>query len=90
VVLPGEKMAVRIVKPGEESGQGVGYLDDGTMVVVEGARQHMNEDVEFTVTNTRQTSAGKMIFGRIGEIAAGPSPAGQRRAKSRNDPNQAA
>jgi uncharacterized protein YacL len=75
VVLPGEKMVVRIVKPGEEPGQGVGYLDDGTMVVVEGGRQHMNEEVEFTVTNTRQTSAGKMIFGRIGEIAAGAGPA---------------
>jgi uncharacterized protein YacL len=93
VVLPGEKMVVRIVKPGEESGQGVGYLDDGTMVVVEGGRQHMNEDVEFTVTNTRQTSAGKMIFGRIGEITAGQSGStapNQRRQKPRSDPNQAA
>jgi uncharacterized protein YacL len=67
VVLPGEKMTVRIQKPGEDPGQGVGYLDDGTMVVVEQARNHLNEDVEFTVTNTRQTSAGKMIFGRMGD-----------------------
>ncbi|HVT88606.1 MAG TPA: PIN domain-containing protein [Tepidisphaeraceae bacterium] len=70
VVLPGERMKVRIVKPGEESGQGVGYLDDGTMVVVEQARTHLNGVVEFTVTNTRQTSAGKMIFGRMGNGAA--------------------
>ncbi len=74
-VLPGEKMNVRIQKRGEDAGQGVGYLDDGTMVVVEGGAAHLNEDVEFTVTNTRQTSAGKMIFGRIG----GEPPEGQRR-----------
>lgn len=66
-VLPGEKMTVRLIKPGEESGQGIGYLDDGTMVVVEQGRGHINQDVEFTVTNTRQTSAGKMIFGRMGD-----------------------
>jgi len=86
IVLPGEKMAVRIVKPGEEPGQGVGYLDDGTMVVVEQARQHLNEEVEFNVTNTRQTTAGKMIFGRIGESGAGaPPPPGMRRPKPRSE-----
>ncbi len=72
VVLPGEKMKVRLVKPGEEAGQGVGYLDDGTMVVVEQGRQFVNEDVEFTVTSALQTSAGKMIFGRLGDSAAQP------------------
>jgi uncharacterized protein YacL len=82
VVLPGERMVVRLVKPGEEAGQGVGYLDDGTMVVVEQARQHLNEEVEFTVTNTRQTSAGKMIFGRMGEGAAVPP---QRRPRPRSE-----
>jgi uncharacterized protein YacL len=66
-VLPGESMSVRVIRPGEDAGQGVGYLEDGTMVVVEQGRGHINEEVEFTVTNTRQTSAGKMIFGRIGE-----------------------
>ena len=64
-VLPGERMTVLLKKPGEGPGQGVGYLDDGTMVVVEQGRNHINEEVEFTVTNTRQTSAGKMIFGRM-------------------------
>jgi uncharacterized protein YacL len=77
--LPGEKMVVRLLKPGEEPGQGVGYLDDGTMVVVEAGRPHLNEEVEFTVTNTRQTSAGRMIFGRMGDghpsgASAPPSP----------------
>ena len=70
VVLPGEKMRVQIVKPGEESGQGVGYLEDGTMVVVEQARPHINEEVEFTVTRALQTSAGRMIFGRMGDSMA--------------------
>jgi len=73
VVLPGERMLVRIVKPGEEAGQGVGYLDDGTMVVVEQGRSFINQEVEFTVTNTRQTSAGKMIFGRMNGSAPGAS-----------------
>lgn len=63
--LPGEKMAVRIIKNGEEPGQGIGYLDDGTMVIVEQGRQHMDEEVEFTVTNALQTSTGKIIFGRL-------------------------
>ena len=68
--LPGERMTVRIVKPGESPGQGVGYLEDGTMVVVEQARALVNEEVEFTVTNTVQTNAGKMIFGRMGDGAS--------------------
>ncbi|HSV16568.1 MAG TPA: PIN domain-containing protein [Tepidisphaeraceae bacterium] len=72
VVLPGEKMTVRIQKPGEEAGQGVGYLEDGTMVVVEGGRQHLDEELEFTVTNTRQTVAGRMIFGRAAEGTSPP------------------
>jgi uncharacterized protein YacL len=64
VYLPGETTEVRIVKPGEESGQGIGYLDDGTMVVVEGGREHMNQMVRVAVTSVLQTSAGRMIFGR--------------------------
>jgi len=64
VVLPGEQMTVRIVKPGEEPGQGVGYLDDGTMVVAEQGRDRIGDDVELVVTSVLQTSAGRMIFGR--------------------------
>src|SRR5690606_14591504 len=54
VVLPGEHMDVRLVKPGEAPTQGVGYLDDGTMVVVEGGRQHIGEPVTLVVTSTLQ------------------------------------
>ncbi|MBX7165351.1 MAG: PIN domain-containing protein [Pirellulales bacterium] len=72
VVLPGETMEVRIVKPGEEAGQGVGYLDDGTMVVVEFGRDHINRTVRITVNNVLQTSAGRMIFGRY---ESAPEPA---------------
>ena len=64
IVLPGERMSVRIVKPGESANQGVGYLDDGTMVVVEQGKAHLNAEVEITVTSALQNSAGRMIFGR--------------------------
>jgi uncharacterized protein YacL len=65
VFLPGEHVEVRIVKPGEESGQGVGYLEDGTMVVIEGGREHVGQDVMAAVTSVLQTSAGRMVFGRF-------------------------
>jgi uncharacterized protein YacL len=64
VYLPGESLSVRIVKPGEEPGQGVGYLDDGTMIVVESGRDHVGREVKVAVTSVLQTSAGRMIFGR--------------------------
>jgi uncharacterized protein YacL len=64
VVMPGETLTVRIIKPGEELGQGVGYLEDGTMVVGENCREKINEEVLLTVTSVLQTSAGRMIFGR--------------------------
>jgi len=64
VFLPGEQVEVRIVKAGEEAGQGVGYLDDGTMIVVEGGCEHINESVMIAVTSVLQTSAGRMVFGR--------------------------
>ncbi len=69
VALPGETMRVRIVKPGEEADQGIGYLDDGTMIVVEGARSKIGRDVILSVTSSLQTSAGKMIFGRFESFA---------------------
>ena len=64
VFLPGEQVEVRLVKTGEEPGQGVGYLEDGTMVVVEGGRDHVNKQVLIAVTSVLQTSAGRMVFGR--------------------------
>ncbi|MHC4149203.1 MAG: TRAM domain-containing protein [Planctomycetota bacterium] len=65
IALPGEVMEVRIIKPGEEADQGIGYLDDGTMVVVEGARHKIGRDISMSVTSSLQTSAGKMIFGKF-------------------------
>jgi uncharacterized protein YacL len=65
VYLPGERLEVRVVKAGEEDGQGVGYLDDGTMVVIEAGREHTNQTVRVNVTSALQTSAGRMIFGRF-------------------------
>ncbi len=64
VVLPGENMRVKIIKPGEAMSQGVGYLEDGTMVVIENGRQALGHDIDVIVTSTLQTSAGRMIFGR--------------------------
>jgi uncharacterized protein YacL len=64
VFLPGEHVEVRVVKPGEEAGQGVGYLEDGTMVVIEGGRDYVNKQVLISVTSVLQTSAGRMVFGK--------------------------
>jgi uncharacterized protein YacL len=65
VALPGELLTVRLVKQGDQIGQGVGYLPDGTMVVVEQARSYIGQEVAITVTSVLQTPAGRMIFGRI-------------------------
>ena len=62
ILLPGEEMAVKIMQDGKEIGQGVGYLDDGTMIVVEGGKRTCGEDVDVTVTRVLQTVAGRMIF----------------------------
>jgi len=67
VVLPGETMRVFVLKEGKEPNQGVAYLDDGTMVVVDNARRMIGKTVEATVTSVLQTTAGKMIFGRYEE-----------------------
>ena len=64
-VLPGEEMPVRIVREGKEPGQGVAYLDDGTMVVVENGRRRVGETLDAEVTTVLQTSAGRMIFARV-------------------------
>jgi uncharacterized protein YacL len=75
VVLPGEKMHILILKEGKEYNQGVGYLDDGTMVVVDHARRVIGRSVEITVTSVLQTASGKMIFGRLDESANRPEGA---------------
>ena len=64
IALPGEEMLVQVIKDGKETGQGVGYLDDGTMIVVEGGRRHMGETVSVTVTSVLQTAAGRLIFAK--------------------------
>ncbi|BAH41170.1 MULTISPECIES: PIN/TRAM domain-containing protein [Brevibacillus] len=64
VVLPGEEMNVQVIKDGKEHGQGVAYLDDGTMIVVEGGREYIGNDVDVLVTSVLQTSAGRMIFAK--------------------------
>ena len=69
VVLPGEKMRVVIMKEGKEFDQGVGYLDDGTMVVVDHARRLIGRSVEICVTSVLQTASGKMIFGKLDEAS---------------------
>ena len=64
IVLPGEEMKVVVVKDGKESTQGIGYLDDGTMIVVEGGRRYMGEQITVIVTSVLQTAAGRMIFAK--------------------------
>lgn len=64
VVMPGEEMNIRIIQEGKEQGQGIGYLDDGTMVVVEGGKRYLNNQVDVVVTRVLQTVAGRMIFGQ--------------------------
>jgi uncharacterized protein YacL len=61
-VLPGEELRVRVIQEGKEAGQGVGFLDDGTMIVVEGGARHIDHDVDVSVTRVLQTVAGRMIF----------------------------
>jgi len=73
VALPGEGLMVKLVKPGDQVGQGVGYLDDGTMVVVEGGRSNIGQEVMIVVTSVLQTPAGRMIFGRVDARAGGGS-----------------
>ncbi|MBO8136912.1 MAG: PIN/TRAM domain-containing protein [Desulfotomaculum sp.] len=74
VVLPNEEMEVQVVKDGKEFGQGLAYLDDGTMIVVEGGKRYMNQTIKVVVTSVLQTAAGRMIFAK-------PKP-GERRDES--------
>ena len=89
VALPGEPMKIKVIKPGEESDQGIGYLEDGTMVVIEGARNKIGRDISISVTSSLQTSAGKMIFGKFEGFAdtrppqTRQSPPNRRRPQNR-------
>ena len=65
IAMPGEEMSVFVVKEGKEAGQGIGYMDDGTMIVIENGRRLVGETVDVTVTSVLQTSAGRMIFAKV-------------------------
>ena len=65
VILPGETMTVKIIQEGKERDQGVGYLSDGTMVVIENGKQYLDQATDVTVTKVLQTTAGRMIFARM-------------------------
>ncbi|MCA9278345.1 MAG: PIN/TRAM domain-containing protein [Phycisphaeraceae bacterium] len=64
-LIPGEQLAIKLIKPGEQRGQAVGYLDDGTMVIAENGANHIDQLVTLTVTSSLQTAAGRLIFGRM-------------------------
>ena len=66
-VQPGEQVNLKIVRKGKEDSQGIGYLDDGTMVVIEGAKESIGQRLEVIITGALQTPTGRMIFGRIGK-----------------------
>jgi uncharacterized protein YacL len=90
VALPGEHMMVRVVKAGDQVGQGVGYLEDGTMVVIEQGRPHVGQEISITVTSVLQNPAGRMVFGRLDQRptvmppapATGTGPAEKERAET--------
>ena len=84
VVLPGEAMRVFILKEGKEYNQGVAYLDDGTMVVVDNARRMIGKNADIAVTSVLQTTAGKMIFGRLWEDSENGAQGGERPAGTGN------
>jgi uncharacterized protein YacL len=86
VVLPGEQMRVFILKEGKEYNQGVAYLDDGTMVVVDNARRMIGKNADIAVTSVLQTTAGKMIFGRLWEDSE--NGAGEQRASNAQAPRR--
>jgi uncharacterized protein YacL len=82
VLLPGEDLFIKIMQDGKELGQGVGYLDDGTMIVVEGGRQYMNSTIEVNVTRVLQTVAGRMIFAHPKQPQSGNSSGVQAQSSS--------
>jgi uncharacterized protein YacL len=89
VVLPGEAMSVFILKEGKEYTQGVAYLDDGTMVVVDNARQRIGKNVDIIVTSVLQTTAGRMIFGRAADGAPANVPESGAKTADRADRDEA-
>jgi hypothetical protein len=90
IVLPGETMRVFILKEGKEYNQGVAYLDDGTMVVVDNARKMIGKTIDISVTSVLQTTAGKMIFGKWDERAAAARSDASRSVSTASSPSNPA
>jgi uncharacterized protein YacL len=93
IVLPGETMRVFILKEGKEYNQGVAYLDDGTMVVVDNAKKMISKTIDISVTSVLQTTAGKMIFGKFDDrmhAVAGAAPVSDRHERPARKPEAAA
>ena len=88
IVLPGEPMEVKIVKAGEEAEQGIAYLDDGTMIVIENGRRRIGEQSLITVTSALQTSAGRMIFGKYERPANSARKNGSNDQRNKRPDNQ--
>jgi hypothetical protein len=86
--IPGETLVVEVVKRGEAAGQGVGYMPDGTMVVIEDAAERIGQSVTLTVTNSLTTTAGRMIFGTAtsGGVANGAAGAAHTHAAAEDEP----
>jgi uncharacterized protein YacL len=82
VVLPGEQMIVKIIREGKELGQGVAYLDDGTMIIVDAAQKMLNMNVEVVVTSVLQTTAGRMIFSELKEVTEKKNQLNQQNSKA--------
>lgn len=82
VVLPGEVMTVKIIKEGKEAGQGVAYLDDGTMIIVDNAQRYQGSTVDVLVTSVLQTTAGRMIFSELKSVAPDKKPTSIPNSKS--------
>jgi uncharacterized protein YacL len=72
--IPGEHIEIKLIKEGESPGQGVGYLDDGTMVVCENGGSEIGRQIDLVVTSVLQNSAGRMIFGRISDDGVPSTP----------------
>lgn len=86
-VIPGEPLMVNLIKPGEQQGQGVGYLEDGTMIVAENGSDFIGQEVQLIVTSTMQTSAGRLIFGRVSN-EQGSGDSGEFPSKHADDSGQ--
>jgi uncharacterized protein YacL len=82
ITLPGEMLTIKIIQKGSNRDQGVGYLDDGTMIVIEGGAKYVGREMPVSVTRMHQTVAGKMVFGQVKEPRNAPAPAKPQQARS--------